>query len=174
MKHIALLAAAAAIGLATCAPASADPFQFVITGDYSASFVLDSNPTPDAAFSGSYFTLWDVPGFPDAVLGVADVSFFNAVNGGGLGIEDFYGFNLLFLSDGPQLYSGTEANPIFKTGTFALTEYQGSGNYSLTISALGVPEPASWGLMIAGFGLAGAALRRRTYKQGKTSVAYAA
>jgi len=26
----------------------------------------------------------------------------------------------------------------------------------------GVPEPASWALMIAGFGLAGAALRRRS------------
>jgi hypothetical protein len=174
MKHIALFTAAAAISLAISVPASADPLQFVITGDYNASFVLDSNPVPDAAFTNSYFTLWDVPGFPDAVADVADVSFFNALNGGGLGIEDFYGFNLLFLSDGPQLYSGTEANPIFKTGTFALSEYQGSGSYSLTISALGVPEPASWGLMIAGFGLAGAALRRRSYKKGTISVAYAA
>lgn len=174
MKYIALFTAAAAIGLATSAPASADPFKFVITGDYSASFVLDSNPMPDAAFTGSYFTLWDVPGFPDAVLGVADISFFNAINGGGLGIEDFYGINLLLLTDGPQLYSGTEANPFFKTGTFALSEYQGTGSYSLTISALGVPEPAAWGMMIAGFGLAGAALRRRSYKQGRMRVAYAA
>ncbi|WP_157084544.1 PEPxxWA-CTERM sorting domain-containing protein [Sphingomonas pituitosa] len=172
MKHIALFTAAAAIGLGISAPASADPFQFVITGNYSASFVLDSNPSPDAAFTGSYFTLWDVSGFPDAVAGVADVSFFNAFNGGGLAIEDFYGFNLLLLTDGPQLYSGTEANPFFKTGTFALSEYQGTGSYSLTISA--VPEPVSWGLMITGFGLAGAALRRRSYKQGKISVAYAA
>ena len=30
-----------------------------------------------------------------------------------------------------------------------------------TASAGGVPEPASWALMIAGFGLAGAQLRRR-------------
>ena len=27
-----------------------------------------------------------------------------------------------------------------------------------------VPEPASWALMIAGFGLTGAALRRRRYR----------
>jgi hypothetical protein len=32
---------------------------------------------------------------------------------------------------------------------------------NVSISIDGVPEPASWGLMIAGFGLAGAALRRR-------------
>jgi hypothetical protein len=30
-----------------------------------------------------------------------------------------------------------------------------------TVTAAGVPEPAGWALMIAGFGLAGAALRRR-------------
>jgi hypothetical protein len=29
------------------------------------------------------------------------------------------------------------------------------------VGAGGVPEPASWALMIGGFGLAGAALRRR-------------
>jgi hypothetical protein len=31
----------------------------------------------------------------------------------------------------------------------------------ITTTALGVPEPATWALMIAGFGLAGAGLRRR-------------
>ena len=36
--------------------------------------------------------------------------------------------------------------------------FNGSITYSV-ISA--VPEPASWAMMIAGFGLAGAALRRR-------------
>jgi hypothetical protein len=41
----------------------------------------------------------------------------------------------------------------------------GAGVYSGTLSgqidAPGIPEPASWALMIAGFGLAGAGLRRR-------------
>lgn len=35
----------------------------------------------------------------------------------------------------------------------------------LTFGASGVPEPASWGMMIGGFALAGAALRRRTKVQ---------
>jgi hypothetical protein len=34
-------------------------------------------------------------------------------------------------------------------------------NVSLDVTGGGVPEPASWALMIAGFGLAGGALRRR-------------
>jgi hypothetical protein len=42
------------------------------------------------------------------------------------------------------------------------TDPSGEAFFSTTISANGgVPEPASWALMIVGFGLAGAALRRR-------------
>lgn len=37
----------------------------------------------------------------------------------------------------------------------------GPGNTIAIFSDAGVPEPASWALMIGGFGLAGAALRRR-------------
>jgi hypothetical protein len=37
---------------------------------------------------------------------------------------------------------------------------------SLTITAQGVPEPSTWALMLAGFGMAGAALRRRTQATG--------
>ena len=41
-------------------------------------------------------------------------------------------------------------------------ESWGLDNFSLrAVPPGGVPEPASWALMIAGFGLAGAALRRR-------------
>jgi hypothetical protein len=45
-------------------------------------------------------------------------------------------------------------------GTFA-TPQQYLTNISLDEGRTGVPEPASWALMIAGFGLAGARLRRR-------------
>ena len=146
------------------------PLQFTLTGDYQASFILDSDPTPDDGIGGLYFTIWDVPGFDDAVFGVADVSFFSSGFGGGLGIEDFYGLNTLVVTDGPQLYTGTEEAPTFLTGTFALTEYQGSGTYTLTISELtaDVPEPASWAMMLGGFGAIGGAMRSRR----KTSVSF--
>jgi hypothetical protein len=176
MKHARILAAAAAMAIATAAPAQADPFKFVITGDYSASFILDSSPSPDDGIVGLYFTLWDIEGFPDAIFGLADVHFYNGSFGGGIGIEDFYGDTFLLLTDGPQLYSGGEDAPTFLTGTYGLTEYQGTGTYSLTISAVSaaVPEPAAWGMMIGGFGLAGAAMRRRGYAKGITKVAFAA
>ena len=42
--------------------------------------------------------------------------------------------------------------------------WQGLNNLTFTASLAAtpaVPEPATWGLMIAGFGIAGAALRRK-------------
>jgi len=41
-------------------------------------------------------------------------------------------------------------------------------------SVAAVPEPATWALMMAGFGLTGFAMRRRTRPQVKTNVSYAA
>jgi hypothetical protein len=38
------------------------------------------------------------------------------------------------------------------------------GQQQLELTSGGVPEPASWALMISGFGLAGVALRRRSYR----------
>ena len=47
-----------------------------------------------------------------------------------------------------------------------------SGGYVVEYSPSTVPEPAAWSLMIAGFGLIGAALRRRTLSdQGATACA---
>lgn len=53
-------------------------------------------------------------------------------------------------------------------GLFYFTDDQGnSGSFDLhvthlTIRVLAAPEPASWAMMVAGFGLAGITLRRRT------------
>lgn len=44
-----------------------------------------------------------------------------------------------------------------------------SGSFDVTVAA--VPEPATWGMMILGFGVAGTALRRRA--KVRTTVAYA-
>jgi hypothetical protein len=41
------------------------------------------------------------------------------------------------------------------------TDPAGEAFFSTTISSGAVPEPAAWGLMIVGFGLTGAAIRRR-------------
>jgi hypothetical protein len=152
-----------AMGMAIAAPAAAEPYQFTITGDYSASFVVDSSPTPDNPIEGAVFAIYDVPGFPDASTGVADLTFYSGDQGGGLVIHDYYGASYLLSAEGPQLYSGSESAPTFLTGNFALTEYLGAGTYSLTIAPVtaAVPEPASWAFMIGGVGVTGGALRAR-------------
>jgi hypothetical protein len=56
-------------------------------------------------------------------------------------------------------------DPVFSFATpmegYSLAFSNGIGNALPDESVGGVPEPASWALMIGGFGLAGVALRRR-------------
>ena len=51
-----------------------------------------------------------------------------------------------------QTTAGFFSSPSYFVGAYSNTEYEGFG---------AVPEPASWGLMLAGFGLVGVTLRRR-------------
>ena len=161
MKLKQLLSTAAVAATLLCAgAANAALYQFTVSGDYSASWQIDSDAVPDVIFSGVGITYVDVTGsYANAVSPLADITFFNGSLGGGLSVEDYYGNAYLVVADGPQLYSGDEDAPVFMTGTYALTQYEGTGTYSLTVSA--VPEPATYGMMLTGVGLVGAALRRR-------------
>lgn len=155
--------ATAAALTATAAAAQAATYQFTLTGDYAASWQMQSTVTSDDDITGALFVIWDVAGtFPGASTGVVDLTYYHASVGGGLQIDDFWGGTTLLITDGSQLYTGTELNPTFKLGTFALTEYQGTGTYSLSVTNLSaVPEPASIALMLGGLGLVGAAAARR-------------
>lgn len=156
--------AAATVLLFSASFANAALYQFTLTGDYTASWQLNSPALPDVVGDGEGFILWDVEGsFPGATEGVADLTFYSDAIGGGLEIYDFYADTFLLSTDGIQLYTGTEDFPSFILGTFALTEFGGDGVYSLTISEVGavaVPEPGSVFLLLGGIG-AMAALRRR-------------
>lgn len=160
LTHIAAATALAAAAIS----AQAANYQFTLTGDYTATWQMSSTIVPDDVYEGEGFIIWDVAGdFPGASEGVVDLWYFHTDSGGGIVIDDFYAGSPLLITDGPQLYSGSEANPTFLLGTFTLGEYQGTGSYTLTITDLtaAVPEPASVAMLLAGLGVVGVAGARR-------------
>lgn len=162
---------AAFAGLTAASPASAELLRFTLTGSYSAVWFIDSRPTPDAVGTVS-FVLNDVPGNYSEIPGntgsvnsLADFEFYNSDFGGGFYASNFYDGNDLLITDGPKLFSGTLAAPIFSAGNFTLTDFSDRTiSYNLTIdgaAASAVPEPTSWALMILGFGVVGGGMRYR-------------
>jgi hypothetical protein len=135
------------------------------------------------------FTIWtpetDV-GFDDLVKKTISVSF-NFLSPTGISGDPLagktFGFNLLLTQggkvtwDAPEIYTFgnggqlkiTLQDTVFNQGLFGLNEGKKygavvTGKFELlsepTLSSA-VPEPATWAMMITGFGLAGGALRRR-------------
>lgn len=174
--------ALAALGLSISAPASATVFHFVLSGPaYDADWYLDSDPAtayagnaaPDevlyAGTPGSgVFTITDAQGnagsFPGYTFDyVSDVIFYSAALNGGVVLEDAYGSGSFVSLFGDQVYSGTEAAPMFSIGQFALSD--GLDSFTLDVSDCGctpnapVPEPSTWLMMIAGFSLLGGSMR---------------
>ena len=194
---------AGAVGLASvlafaASSASATIYQYDLTGAGTTySWYLDSNPAtayagnvppaqtfnPDQNVPSSGFLVTDVQGFPGSFPGfthnyVADITFYNTVNLGGLTLTDHYlagsgvdgGTDILSLNSAAALYMGPDTNPVMTLGTFALSDANAPTAptpYLLTVricplcSTSAVPEPSAWMLMLTGFGLMGAFLRRR-------------
>jgi len=162
--------AAMAALMLTASVANAGLYGFTLSGDYSASWQMDSNAVPLVGETGLGLFYMDVEGnFPGSAFNVADLTFFSGDLGGGLEIYDFYGGGItLLLTDGVQLYTGLESAPMFMLGTFDLTEFQGSGTYTLTVTDLDagpepapVPEPATAAMLLGGLGMLYAARKRR-------------
>jgi hypothetical protein len=183
MKKLAILASGAAM-LALAAPADAALLQFTISGTDTlsgvnppptvfASFQLDSSPVIDPinVAPGIAFAIADVAGTfqygATTRTTPQPINFFNASQRGGLVV----GTDFFLAFDGPQLYTGTEAAPTFRIGSFTLATLSGGSPIALTIAEVpAIPEPASWALMLAGFAMVGGAIR---YRRRATSVAYA-
>ncbi|HMJ06002.1 MAG TPA: PEPxxWA-CTERM sorting domain-containing protein [Chthoniobacterales bacterium] len=154
-RGLSALAFAATLPLATAA--HADVYVFDLSGPNTASFMLDSSPTPSSTTS-SYFDLQNVAGtYNGSPATFADIFFFTGSFDGGFAAT---GVNLNLV--GTQLFTGTLTNPTFKLGTFALCDCSfGTPNYSLSITSGAVPEPATWAMMLIGFGAIGLTMRRR-------------
>lgn len=88
------------------------------------------------------------------------------------GVRNFFVFNTqLFdtVAYATARLTNPAAQPVFFTNTFRLSTIAGNGgprptdNYTVTIAVSpAVPEPTTWAMMIAGFGMIGGAMRRRT------------
>ena len=159
MRTLGILISAAIAAAIPATAAEAALYTFNLTGSRTASFTLDSTKpssftTLQSQFSNVAGTYSGVPGMADVSFGIVPtVSAVDVVNMT-LGFSQF---------SGPQLFTGPTSNPVFNIGTFALSSIV-AGNSTLTIAAApvgGVPEPASWALMLTGFALVGGTMRRR-------------
>jgi len=164
-----LIKIALATALLSAGAANAAIYEFKLTGDYTASWQMDTEKEESSAETGAGLTFEEVAGnFPG--YQALDITFFNAGISGGLQLYDFYTDNYVLTANGPQLYTGKESRYEFILGTFALSQFAGAGNYVLTITDLDalppvdVPEPASIALLAGGLGLLAAARRRRNAK----------
>lgn len=136
--------------------AIAGTYQFTVSGNASATFSLDSSPTPSSNGADD-FTITGVNGTFNGAPTTFDLLFYDNAEFGGFDISGLLGL------EGDQLFTGSTASPTFVLGTFPLSTYGSTDNaYTLTISSsdAAVPEPGSWAMMLFGLGALGVAARR--------------
>jgi hypothetical protein len=122
---------------------------------YTASHCI-AGPPPGPYYDGLF--TWDFG--PDTLTGTYNGTL--AALGPGL----FSITESILFSGGTGRFAGASGNALF-TGELSFGQFNGlpasfgDGSFEGTLTAPGIPEPANWAMMIAGFGLAGAVQRRR-------------
>ena len=176
---LAAIAAMAGVGTADAAVLLYQ-LQGADSTKWTASFNFDTSRAASVTISTSVryngvpitFTRPNSTTVETASLTNTGPTFMTLNNQGGFYLGNLGGFPIGFSVFGPQLFSGTTSAPTFLTGTFGLSDISRNRttdpltvNYTLTVSDItnngAVPEPASWAMMVGGFGLLGAAMRRR-------------
>lgn len=160
-----------ASGSGDCGSISSDGQFFCATGIHG----------PEVATTWELIDLRDDVSGPQTVLISFDIAgeSVNNLNGSGRWIDFIQvtdGDSLLFDYDGGQIWSDMPLESQFYSLSFETeisnanplnlaVRVSGNGNEFIALDNLSVttavPEPASWMMMLAGFGLVGAALRRR-------------
>ncbi len=159
------LFAAAALAAIAATPSQALTFNIVYTGNTTGNLTFTTANTlngyggytitsASGTVAGEAVTL--IPGGP-APFGVPGFNVDNV----------YFAADPIFDSYGLALQSATGIYNLWGNGApndYTLYKYE-NGGYSITgtghLEITAVPEPASWALLIAGFGLIGLAARRR-------------
>ncbi|HEY2051570.1 MAG TPA: PEPxxWA-CTERM sorting domain-containing protein [Caulobacteraceae bacterium] len=154
-----LIASIVAAGASFAAAAQAETLLFTYTegsSGYDLSFEQSTSATPASYYTGIYTAL-PVTEISSNAGSFDTVDWYNSAVHGGF-VIDSIGLNVI----SPQVYSGTEGGPAFAPGVWVGQDQSDGLPGTLTVSlASGVPEPASWALMILGIGLFGVGLRAR-------------
>ncbi len=148
-------------------------------GTFLYSFAISSTPVASSVSLGNYFNA-DPSSFTYTLNGVtssptvSSITFFSAADGGLLDICFISACNGDVTPDtgfefvGPQLYTGSEANPTILPGTYQPTDagFYSSGNFTELASASPVviaatPEPSNVALLGTGLFAIGGLVRRR-------------
>lgn len=130
-----------------------DGFSSAVSFDDKFEFIIPQNGTGSGSISTSFSSLKNKLTITDLLIN--GVSYTVPSNSSG---------QFLSVNDIPILIGAT--NTIEVIGSTAARGGTFSG--TLTFSAAAVPEAATWGMMLAGFGMVGGAMRRR-----RQSVAFA-
>ena len=171
MRKTTSAAVAALFAVVLASPASAALLNFQLTGSHQANFQIDTETTPDffsaSTLIGNQVRFDNVSGIFGGVSGLASISFGAGssiiadlnINGTVLGFTQLSG-------NGPDLFTGNPADPVFTLGSFNLANPFFGQNDVLTISAVAaVPEPSTWAMMILGFAGVGFMAYRRKGKR---------
>jgi hypothetical protein len=157
MKNHILIAALGAAVFAATAAANAETLKVTwdepAGGGVMASWLQSSDPTP-SDYGTDMATTVPVTDFTGTIGPYTSIAFYNAVLDGGFSIFAPGNPTALWAVQGAQMYTGSEAAPIFAPGVFAVQDFTNGldGNVSFTVAA---PEPPVWTLMIAGLAALG-------------------
>ena len=175
----AFLLAVTALSAVAAAPASAQSFTF----DFSTTTPLIGGPGTGSGTVTTDGVTFDSRGYTaQTITGVT-----GTFNGSSItGLASPFGANNLYYLTGPSFVDGSGLGFLTAAGTAVNLFYQDSASSyrinttgpftssfvtATSAAVAGVPEPATWALMIMGFGGVGAALRRR--HKVRTTVSFA-
>jgi hypothetical protein len=132
------------------AQAAVTEYQVTISGvgDPTTVFTVPVNVAPSRFISGYGFELGPIEQLTNGVAMTDTFTFYDASQGGGLSDS---GNLYKFSGDaGAQLYIGPVSSPTLRVGRFVFANAN-DGNIDM-IAVVGIPEIATWAMMVAGFG----------------------